>query len=94
VAEPTRTTGTPEAKSRIELRRSITLIPLTLYGVGVTVGAGIYVLVGEAAGVAGSAAPLSFVLAALVVAPTAFSFGELSSRLPRSAGEAVYVGEA
>jgi amino acid transporter len=94
VAEPTRTTGTPKAKSRIELRRSITLIPLTLYGVGVTVGAGIYVLVGEAAGVAGSAAPLSFVLAALVVAPTAFSFGELSSRLPRSAGEAVYVGEA
>jgi len=83
-----------EIRPLIELRRSITLIPLVLYGVGVTVGAGIYVLVGEAARVAGAAAPLSFLLAALVVAPTAFSFGELSSRLPRSAGEAVYVGEA
>ena len=94
MAEPTETTETTQTKSRIELKRSITLIPLTLYGIGVTVGAGIYVLVGEAAGAAGSAAPLSFILAALVVAPTAFSFGELSSRLPRSAGEAVYVGEA
>lgn len=83
-----------EPKPLAELKRNITLVPLALYGVGVTVGAGIYVLVGEAARVAGAAAPLSFILAALVVAPTAFSFGELSSRLPRSAGEAVYVGEA
>ncbi|MDP2622120.1 MAG: APC family permease [Hyphomicrobiales bacterium] len=91
MSEPTRPM---EPQPPAALRRSITLIPLALYGVGVTVGAGIYVLVGEAARVAGAAAPLSFILAALVVAPTAFSFGELSSRLPRSAGEAVYVGEA
>lgn len=83
-----------EPKPLAVLKRSITLIPLALYGIGVTVGAGIYVLVGEAARVAGAAAPLSFIFATLVVAPTAFSFGELSSRLPKSAGEAVYVGEA
>lgn len=76
------------------LRRSITLIPLALYGVGVTVGAGIYVLVGLTAAQAGMAAPLSFLLAALVVAPTAFSFAEFSARLPKSAGEAIFVLEA
>lgn len=76
------------------LRRSITLIPLALYGVGVTVGAGIYVLVGLTAAEAGMAAPLSFLLAAFIVAPTAFSFAELSARLPKSAGEAIYVLEA
>ena len=76
------------------LRRSIGLIPLILYGVGVTVGAGIYVLVGVTAGLAGTLAPLSFFLAAMIAAPSAFSFAELSARLPKSAGEAVYVLEA
>jgi len=76
------------------LRRSIGLIPLILYGVGVTVGAGIYVLVGVTAGLAGTLAPLSFLLAAMIAAPSAFSFAELSARLPKSAGEAVYVLEA
>lgn len=77
-----------------ELRRSIGLVPLVLYGVGVTVGAGIYVLVGVTAGLAGPLAPLAFFLAALIAAPSAFSFAELSSRMPKSAGEAIYVLEA
>ncbi len=76
------------------LRRSIGLVPLIIYGVGVTVGAGIYVLVGVTAGLAGPLAPLSFMLAALIAAPSAFTFAELSARLPRSAGEALYVLEA
>jgi len=62
-----------------------------LYGVGVTVGAGIYALVDKIAEVAGHLAPLSFLVAALVAAPTALSFAELSSRLPASASEATYV---
>ncbi|MDP6953586.1 MAG: amino acid permease, partial [Alphaproteobacteria bacterium] len=61
------------------------------YGLGTTVGAGIYVLVGEVAATAGSLAPLSFLVAALLASATAFSFGELSARYPKSAGEAVYV---
>lgn len=43
------------------------------------------------AGSAQSAAPLSFLLASLLVAFSALAFAELSSRMPRSAGEAVYV---
>ena len=77
-----------------ELRRSLSLTMLVFYGLGTTIGAGIYVLVGKVAGEAGVYAPLSFLLAALVAAPTALSFGELAARYPRSAGEAVYTDAA
>ena len=66
---------------------------LTAYGVGIMVGAGIYVLVGVAAGEAGVFAPLSFFLAALVVLPTALSYAELSARIPEAAGESAYVAQ-
>lgn len=66
---------------------------LVAYGLGTTVGAGIYALVGEIAGVAGGLAPLSFLGAASVAGFTALSFGELAGRFPRSAGEAVYLRE-
>lgn len=73
------------------LRRTLSLPLLVLYGLGVTIGAGIYVLVGATAGIAGIYAPLSFMLAALVMLPSACSFAELVGRYPLSAGEAVYV---
>ncbi|MFT5945566.1 MAG: APA family basic amino acid/polyamine antiporter, partial [Yoonia sp.] len=56
-----------------------------------TVGAGIYVLVGATAAQAGPYAPVSFLIAAFVIAFTAFSYAELSTRYPVSAGEAAYV---
>lgn len=73
------------------LRRVLTLPLVVLYGLGVTVGAGIYVLIGETVALAGPYAPLSFVAAATVVAFTALSYAELSTRLPVSAGAAAYV---
>ena len=75
------------------LRRRIGLPLLIAYGVGVMVGAGIYVLTGAVAGAAGVWAPLSFVLAGLVAAPTALAYAEFSTRLPEAAGEAAYVGQ-
>jgi APA family basic amino acid/polyamine antiporter len=74
-----------------KLRRALNAPLLTLYGLGVTVGAGIYVLVGATAAQAGPFAPVAFLLAAVVVAFTAFSYAELSTRYPISAGEAAYV---
>jgi len=56
------------------------------------VGAGIYVLVGAVAGNAGIWAPLAFLLAGLIAAPTALSYAEFSTRIPEAAGEAIYVG--
>ena len=77
-----------------QLRRSLGVGLLTLYGLGNILGAGIYVLVGEVVGQAGLYAPLAFVLAAIVASLSAFSYGELSARYPQSAGEAIYVQEA
>ncbi|MDJ0639479.1 MAG: APC family permease [Paracoccaceae bacterium] len=65
-----------------------------LYGLGVTIGAGIYVLIGEAVGRSGIYAPSAFLLSAVVMAFTAGSFAELSGRVPQAAGEAVYVDAA
>lgn len=73
------------------LERSIGLVSLVLYGLGITIGAGIYVLVGEAAGRAGTYAPTSFLFAAVVMAFSAASFAELSGRIPQSAGESAYI---
>jgi APA family basic amino acid/polyamine antiporter len=64
---------------------------MVLYGLGTTIGAGIYALTGTIAGLAGAYAPVAFGVAALLAAFTAFTFAELSARYPRSAGEAVYV---
>jgi basic amino acid/polyamine antiporter, APA family len=75
------------------LKRSLTLLPLALYGLGTTIGAGIYALIGEMALVAGYHMPVSFLIAASLAALTGFSFVELSSRFPKAAGEAVYVQE-
>lgn len=76
------------------LRREITLVPLVLYGLGTTIGAGIYALTGEVAGEAGTHAPLAFLVAAVLAAATGLSFAELAGRLPKAAGEAVFVRHA
>ena len=75
------------------LRRVVTFPGLLLYGLGSTVGAGIYILTGVVAGRAGYWAPLAFALAGVVAAFTAMSFAELSSRFPRAGGALVYVQE-
>ena len=82
------------AAPRPELRRRLGLPLLTLYGVGITIGAGIYVLIGAVAGQAGRAAPWSFVIAGLAMAFTVGSYAELATRYPVSAGEAAYVRAA
>ncbi len=76
------------------LKRTVTLSLLTLYGLGNILGAGIYVLIGKVAGVAGLLTPLSFLLASLLVVTTAFTYSELSSRYPISAGAAIYLFKA
>jgi len=76
------------------LKRRLGLPLLVLYGTGITIGAGIYVLIGAVAGHAGVYAPWSFLLAAAVMGFTVASYIELSTRYPVSAGEAAYVRAA
>jgi amino acid transporter len=81
--------ATPEAPSLI---RTIGPAQMALYGLGSMLGAGIYGLIGKAAGQAGNAVWLSFVVALVAALLTAFSYASLGSRYPRAAG-AAYVTE-
>ncbi len=81
----------PARGTEPRLKRALGLPLAVLYGLGVTIGAGIYVLIAPAVARAGMHAPISFIVAALIMAPSAASFAELGSRMPQSAGEATYV---
>lgn len=74
-----------------KLKRRLSLILVVLYGLGVTIGAGIYVLIGETAAQAGIYAPMAFGVSAMVMAFSAATFSEFVGRLPLSAGESAYI---
>lgn len=77
----------------IKLKRSITLPFLILYGLGTMVGGGFYALLGKVSGEAGLWTPIALGFSGLLALLNGFSFAELSSRFPVSAGEAAYVKE-
>lgn len=77
-----------------ELSRRMGLFHLTMYGVGLILGAGIYVLVGKAAGFAGETVWLSFVFAAIAAIFAGLSYSELSALFPKAAAEYVFVKKA
>ena len=53
-------------ESEPELRRTLGLVQVVLYGVGLILGAGIYVVIGDAAAISGNVIWISFILAAVV----------------------------
>lgn len=77
-----------------KLQRHIGLFALTLYGVGDILGAGIYGLVGKAAGQMGNGLWLAFVCSFVVAMLTGLSYASLSSRYPKAAGSSYVVLKA
>ena len=77
--------------AKVSLKRTLGLPQMVLYGLGTTIGAGIYALVGELAGISGYMAPAAFLVASMMAGLTAMSFAELSSRFPRAAGASLYI---
>lgn len=76
------------------LKRALGLPEVTLSGVGIILGAGIYALMGEAAGLAGNAVWIAFGISAVMAACTGLAYAELSSMFPRASAEYAYVGRA
>ncbi|MCX6801918.1 MAG: APC family permease [Candidatus Diapherotrites archaeon] len=72
------------------LKKEFSLLELTLCGMGIILGAGIYALIGQGAAVAGNAVWLSFAFGALIAATTGFSYAELSSMYPEAGAEYDY----
>ena len=79
---------------RPALRREAGLFQVVAYGVGNIIGAGIYVLVGDASGLAGGAVWLAFLVGAVVALFTGLSYAELASTYPRAASEYIFLGRA
>lgn len=80
-------------KVEVALSRSLNLFTITMIGVGGMIGAGIFVLTGIAAGVAGPALILAFFLNGLITTLTAFSYAELGSAFPEAGGGYLWVKE-
>src|SRR5919198_1420046 len=81
-----------------ELKRSISLFQLTMFGVGATIGTGIFVILSDAVPEAGPSVILSFVMAGFVAGLTAICYAELAGAVPVSGSSYSYayatLGEA
>ena len=78
----------------VTLSRDLSLFTITMIGVGGMIGAGIFALTGIAAGVAGPALVLVFLLNGIVTTLTAFSYAELASAFPEVGGGYIWVKES
>jgi amino acid transporter len=80
-------------ETEVRLSREMGLMDATMIGVGAMIGAGIFVLIGIAAGVAGPALILTFVLNGLGALLTAMSYAELGSCFHDAGGGYLWVKE-
>ena len=76
------------------LKRTLGLTECVFFGVGSILGAGIYTLIGNVAGLSGNFIWLSFLIAAVSALFTAFSYPELSAAFPKAGGEYEYAKKA
>lgn len=77
----------------MNLKRDLGWKEGTSLGIGAMVGAGIFILSGVAAGEAGPAVMISFVIAAILELLLGLCYAELASRFPRAGGAYEYVRE-
>jgi amino acid transporter/nucleotide-binding universal stress UspA family protein len=74
----------------VKFKRTIGLFGATTIGVGSLLGAGIYVLIGSAANVAGPSVVFSYLLCGLLAFVTTIMYADLSRLIPRSGGGYTY----
>lgn len=76
------------------LHRTVTTTGLFLFILGDVLGAGVYVLVGEIAGISGGAVWVPLVAALVLALLTAGSYAELATKYPRAGGSSHYATRA
>jgi amino acid transporter/nucleotide-binding universal stress UspA family protein len=83
----------PSVPEVVALNRNLGLFTITMIGVGGMIGAGIFVLTGIAAGVAGPGLILVFLLNGIITMCTAMAYAELGSAFPEAGGGYLWVKE-
>lgn len=94
MSDGTSTTEATTGADQSRLKRRLGLVELTATGVGIILGAGIYVVIGEVAGLAGGAIWIPFLIGAVAAAFTGLSYAELSSMIPKAAASFEYTRAA
>ncbi|GAA0464747.1 amino acid permease (plasmid) [Halococcus dombrowskii] len=92
--QETNSTGDGSGTVETELSRDMSLTDITMIGVGAMIGAGVFALTGFAAGIAGPAITLAFVLNGIVALFIAISYAELGAAFPEAGGGYLWVKEA
>jgi len=93
-ADPSSASDQTESRVETELSRDMSLFDVTFIGVGAMIGAGVFALTGFAAGLAGPALTLAFLLNGAVALFTAVSYAELGAAFPEAGGGYLWVKEA
>jgi len=83
--------GGGDDEQSVGFNRTLTAVDLVLYGVGSSIGAGIYVLVGLGAQIAGPAISASFVICGSACILTSLAYAEFASRIPVAGSAFTYV---
>ena len=86
--------SSPLERTSMKLSRDLSLFSVTMIGVGAMIGAGIFVLTGIAAGVAGPAILIAFLLNGIVAFFTASAYAELGGSIPEAGGGYLWVKES
>lgn len=82
------------SEEQTQLTRTLSLFDIIMIGVGAMIGAGIFILTGMAAGVAGPGLIMVFGLNGFIAVFTAMSYAELGSAIPEAGGGYLWVREA
>lgn len=96
MSDPSEEIGGEETTEEIEteLSRDMSLLDITMIGVGAMIGAGVFALTGFAAGIAGPAITAAFILNGVVAVFIAISYAELGAAFPEAGGGYLWVKEA
>ncbi len=86
--------STGDGSVETELSRDMSLFDITFIGVGAMIGAGVFALTGFAAGLAGPALTVAFIINGFVAMFTAISYAELGAAFPEAGGGYLWVKEA
>lgn len=78
----------------MQLKPVLGPVQLVFYSVGVIIGAGVYSVIGAAAGIAQQGLWLSFAIGALVALLTGLSYAEMTTAFPHAGAEYVYLRRA